>query len=91
MMRRPGLRPLIMGSAARLRNTNEIFAEPTQPPNVDIRIIPGITVGAREQYTAENDEQKEWYATVKGFCRGTAENMTALDESYCCQLKHVLF
>ena len=54
-----GLNPLIEGAAAHLRDTNKIFAEPTQLPNVDLRILPGITAALREQYTAENDKLKE--------------------------------
>ena len=70
-----GLSPLIVGAAAHFRDTGETFSEPIQPDNVDARILAGVTVAERAQYTAENEELKEWYAMVKGFRRGSTENI----------------
>ena len=87
-----GLSPLIVGAAAHIRDTGETFTEPVQLPNVDARIITGITVAERAQYTAENDEFKEWFSMAKGFKRGSTENVwDTLDEAYYRQLKHVRF
>ena len=55
-----GLSPLIVGAASHLRDTGKTFTEPIQPPNVDARIIAGVTVTERAQYTAKNEELKEW-------------------------------
>ena len=54
-----GLSPLIVGAAAHFRDTGETFSESIQPDNVDARILAGVTVAERAQYTAENEELKE--------------------------------
>ena len=87
-----GLSPLIVGAAAHLRDTSKTFTEPIQPPNVDTRIVAGITVAEWAKYTAGNDKLREWFAMVKGFRSGSTKNIRdALDEAYYRQLKHVRF
>ena len=84
--------PLIVGAAEHLNDTTLTYVEEKQPPNVDARIVAGVSATLREQYNAENDELKEWWARKMGFERGTIENIhNALDEQYYRALKQKRF
>ena len=66
-----GLSALIMGAATHLAETGLVFCQTCQATKSRPHMIVTDTpVTAHGQYTAENNQMKEWYTIVQGFCQG---------------------